>query len=292
MHRRVLLIFLALLLGEIPLVGQIVRCTVSVDSSISSYIREWTDADAVRVTTVNTTDSALHVVIETTVALDGHVIATTAHGVRDRFMLAPHEERVFHCYELLPLRTTYFTDRVRMDRSTGRILVRGDLRICVALLDTATVRSYAKPICIQRSVIPYTQSTLLQPSMSSTVASSSTVAFRWTSVQPLPRQAAYRLRVYACDSAQFLAQAVRTNEPVVDTTLLNQTEYLWTPPSNVHDVRYAWHVFCSNGKGMEYGTTTGYSEPAEFVLRASKKTPKRKQLVPAKKPARSINTKR
>ena len=271
MIRSTLVFFLVLIGSAVTICAQRLECFLSVDSSISSYIKEWQDADAVAMRVRNTTDSTIHFVIETTVALDGHALATTAHGKRRFWSMSAGQERVFHCADLLPLQSVYFTDRTRMDRTTGRITVKGDMRVCVAVLDTLTIRSYALPMCVQRTIIPYTEPECELPANQSVVAAGTPVHLSWKAVAPLPRHTEYRLRIYQCDSAQFVAQAVRTNDAILDTALVNSTRADWLPPKQNatmqnSSIRYAWHVFASDGKGTEYGMSTGYSAPAEFSV--------------------------
>ncbi len=279
MLRNAVVFFLSIIAISASLSAQALECTLTVDSAVSSYIKEWTEADAVRLHVRNTKDVPLHFVIETTVALDGHALVTTAHGKRVHLQMLPGEVRVFHCDELLPLRSAYFTDRTRMDRTTGRITVKGDLRICVAVLDTLTVRSYAKPMCIKRTVVPYTEAECESPVLQSVLPAKTPVRISWKSVVPVPRHAEYRVRIYACDSSQYLAQAVRTNEAVLDTVIVNATAFAWSPPARPTDTRYAWQVYASDGKGTEYGMSTGYSIPSEFTVRgvhtAQRKAPRR-----------------
>ncbi len=131
MLRNAVVFFLSIIAISASLSAQALECTLTVDSAVSSYIKEWTEADAVRLHVRNTKDVPLHFVIETTVALDGHALVTTAHGKRHLLQMQPGEVRVFHCEELLPLRSAYFTDRTRMDRTTGRITVkRGSAHLC------------------------------------------------------------------------------------------------------------------------------------------------------------------
>ncbi|MFM8179928.1 MAG: hypothetical protein ACKOAG_12215 [Candidatus Kapaibacterium sp.] len=284
MLRNTVAFFLVLLSCSLFLRAQVLESELRVDTSVSSYIKEWTDADAVRLHVRNQGADSVRFVIETTVAVDGHALVTTAHGKRVHMTMGPGESRLFHCRELLPLRSVYFTDRNRMDRSTGRITVKGDLRICVALLDTLTVRSYAKPICLQRSVTPYAEAQCLTPAADASLPTRTSVALTWTPVLPAPPHVAYRVRIYACDSAQFLAQAVRTNDPVVDTVIVDAVRLEWLPPVTKQDTRYAWHVYSSDGKGTEYGMSTGYGMPSEFTVRgvadakrAATKKPRKKR---------------
>lgn len=279
MVRSVVVFFLVGLIVQCALLSQTLDCRLDVDSSLSSYIKEWTEANAVRLSVRNTKDVPVIFVIETTIALDGHALITTAHGERVRWTLQPGEQRVYGCADLLPLKSVYFTDRTRMDRTTGRITVQGDLRVCVAVLDTLTVRSFAKPMCVQRTVTPYVESECLMPLQQQVLPANTRVRLTWKSVLPEPPHVEYRLRIYACDSSQFLAQAVRTNNPELDTVVTNTTQVLWMPPPNALNTRYAWHVYSSDGKGTEYGMTTGYSLPSEFTVRGNRyrnKTSKKK----------------
>ncbi len=170
-----------------------------------------------------------------------------------------------------------FTDGavIRSIQKSGR-LPAGSYQLCVQLLNgTNNVELLKAPVCrtfIQASYqLPY----LLSPADKSWLDASiaqSVITFRWSSIVPQPTEPViYRIQVFEVKENQLPMQAMRANQPILETEVRNTTQYLWRPQLSLKDTKghvFIWTIQTLDSKGYPVPTTDeniqGRSEPMIF----------------------------
>jgi hypothetical protein len=163
---------------------------------------------------------------------------------------------------------------------TGR-LPQGSYLLSVQIVEAATlaplsveqtrpflVSSYQLPILMQPM-----QDQVLQPTISQQV-----ITFRWTPLSPQPTQQriSYQLQVWEVQDAQTPMQAFRSNQPLLNQSVVGATQYIWQPQLYMGDSlqhrQFVWTIqtLDPEGLGINNGVGDGRSEPAWFSIGSRK----------------------
>ncbi|MCY7292657.1 MAG: hypothetical protein LH615_10820 [Ferruginibacter sp.] len=99
------------------------------------------------------------------------------------------------------------------------------------------------------------------------------VTFRWTPVIPKPKETvSYRLKVWQLMQGQNGAQAMRSNDPIVEKEVINITQAVVTnlytgPCKPPYLCEYVWNVQAFTREGKPLGTSEGKSEAWSFKVK-------------------------
>ncbi|WP_255069722.1 hypothetical protein [Lacihabitans sp. LS3-19] len=102
----------------------------------------------------------------------------------------------------------------------------------------------------------------------------SAIQFRWSSLVPLSQEkTTYRLQVFEILNNQTPMQALRSNQPILDTYVDRTTQYIWRPNMNIKNAMYntfIWTVQTLDYKGepvsIQDQNSQGRSEPRVFGI--------------------------
>ncbi|MBP6430680.1 MAG: hypothetical protein KA319_02855 [Ferruginibacter sp.] len=99
------------------------------------------------------------------------------------------------------------------------------------------------------------------------------LTFRWTPIVPKPQQpVTYRLKVWQLMQGQTASAAIKSNNPVVDKEIKDQTQFVKTnllgdiERLNNADVQLVWNVAATQMNAQGNVTNLGTSEPTAFRI--------------------------
>jgi hypothetical protein len=183
----------------------------------------------------------------------------------------------FTLEKALQLENLQFIDGGIINRiqTSGR-LPADNYTLCVELLNSQGDISLTKvPVCRPFVQINYQLPYLLMPSdkvwLDANIAQS-LITFRWSSLAPMSREGVvYHLQVWEVLSGQEPMQALRGNQPILDTEVRGTTQYFWRPQLSLKDSGghiFIWTVQTLDLKGTPVPSldenNMGRSEPRVF----------------------------
>lgn len=244
-----------------------------------TYFSDWGRSNAGNVNVQVTTDKIPSSLIKFRVQLmneNGSQIADN-NPVTSPVYTVKYGINVFTLDKVLQPESLRFTDGavIRSIRTNGR-LPAGIYQICVQLLNgTSNLELLRAPVCRTFIQVNYQLPYLLSPSdktwLDANIAQS-VITFRWSSIVPQPKEPViYRIQVFEVKDNQQPMQALRSNQPILETELRNTTQYFWRPLLNLKDSTghiFIWTVQTLDSKGYPIPTvddnTQGRSEPMTF----------------------------
>lgn len=160
-------------------------------------------------------------------------------------------------------------------QTTGK-LPSDTYTLCIQLLDGANEAVLTRvPVCRQFTQINYQLPFLLTPNdkawLDANIAQS-VITFRWSSLVPMSKEPViYRLQVFEVLDNQLPVQALRSNQPILETDVRGTTQYFWRPQLSFKDTNghvFIWTVQTLDAKGMPVSSADennqGRSEPLVF----------------------------
>ncbi len=160
-------------------------------------------------------------------------------------------------------------------QTTGK-LPSDTYTLCIQLLDGANEAVLTRvPVCRQFTQINYQLPFLLTPNdkawLDANIAQS-VITFRWSSLVPMSKEPViYRLQVFEVLDNQLPVQALRSNQPILETDVRGTTQYFWRPQLSFKDTNghvFIWTVQTLDAKGMPVSSADennqGRSEPRVF----------------------------
>jgi hypothetical protein len=181
--------------------------------------------------------------------------------------------------DVLPLSNTIFSGNAALVyRRTGR-LPADNYQLCVQLLNADNLQPITEETCKIFYVTVPMLPNLLMPAHEAVLTkeiAQSAITFRWTPLTPRPeRPAVYQLQVFEILSTQTPMQALRSNQPLLNTQVLGLTQYIWQPQlamgNGVDYKNFIWTVQTLDGNSLlpitETSNQEGRSEPFTFSIK-------------------------
>jgi len=148
--------------------------------------------------------------------------------------------------------------------------------LCIQLVNGANDAVLTRePICRPFTQISYQLPFLLTPNdkawLDANIAQS-VITFRWSSLVPMSKEPViYRLQVFEVLDGQQPMQALRSNQPILETEVRGTTQYFWRPQLSFKDNNghvFIWTVQTLDAKGIPVSAidenNQGRSEPRVF----------------------------
>lgn len=200
--------------------------------------------------------------------LDGTVVATTNVQTAPVYTLN-RGVTVYYSKDVMPLEAMSFNGQFRstLDR-TGK-LPSGQYQICVTVLQSGTFQILVAERCRIFNLTGFQLPFLMLPADKSILPklnAQTAIIFRWTPL--VPQQAinpvSYRLQVFEILMQQEAVQALRANQPILDVSVRNATQYIWQPRLSFVNVdstaRYIWTIQTLDGNGLPILLSDGNGE--------------------------------
>jgi hypothetical protein len=254
--------------------------TINIFSPAPTYLSDWSKSSTgmMTVTYNNPKDPTSLVKFRTTLQyFNGGVIATSNNATAPVYTIQ-QGPNLFTLDKALQLDNLQFSNGaiVRSIQTSGRLPV-ASYQLCVQLLNATTnVELLKVPFCMKFDQVNYQLPYLLSPNdktwLDANIAQS-VITFRWSSVVPKPREPVffYRLQVFEVLENQQPMQALRSNQPILETTVRFTTQYIWRPQLSLKDSTghvFIWTVQTLDYKGFPLPSadesTQGRSEPRVF----------------------------
>lgn len=254
--------------------------TLNISYPAPTYLSEWNNSRSGIVTVIlNSAGQQEATLIKFRTQLqnsNGDIIATSNDGTARVYTIRSGATS-FTLDKALQLENLQFVDGGIINRiQTSGKLPADNYTLCIELLSSVSGISLTKlPVCRPFVQINYQLPYLLSPTdkvwLDANV-SQSLITFRWSSLVPISREGIlYHLQVWEILPGQEPMQALRGNQPILDTQIRGTTQYFWRPQLNLKDDSghlFIWTVQTLDLKGIPVPSTDennqGRSEPRVF----------------------------
>ncbi len=165
---------------------------------------------------------------------DGTVIGTTDLARAAVYTTsAAGTGTILYAADVVPLEVMIFTGKYRSSlQKTGK-LPSDNYMLCVTLVRLPDYPPSSNQVC-KNFYLATTQLPILMKPYNEQVldaaAAQTAITFRWTPVVPrLTEPVTYRIQVVEVLPHQTTMQALRSNQPILDQSVTNATQYIWRP---------------------------------------------------------------
>lgn len=200
--------------------------------------------------------------------LDGTVVATTNVQTAPVYTIN-RGVTVYYSKDVMPLESMSFNGQYRSTLNRTGKLPSGQYQICVTILQSGTFQVLAAERCRNFNLTGFQLPFLMLPADKSVLPklnAQTAIIFRWTPL--VPQQAinpvSYRLQVFEILMQQEAVQALRANQPILDVSVRNATQYIWQPRLSFVNVdstaRYIWTIQTLDGNGLPILLSDGNGE--------------------------------
>jgi hypothetical protein len=221
----------------------------------------------------------LPVIIRTEITnVDGSVVANTDLSKAVVYILG-RGTRIFFVSDVVNLDVLAFQGRyASILQHTGK-LPAGTYNLSVQLVAPGTFAELSTRQTRVFTIISPQLPVLIMPAENDSLsieAMNTAVIFRWTPLTPrTTTMVRYRIQVFSILPFQQPLQALRGNQPLLDETITNRTQFIWRPllPLSVDSTlrRFIWTVQTLDDAGMpvlsEEGNAESVSEPRQFFIK-------------------------
>lgn len=275
------ILFLILLI--IGIIHQTVSAQYSLNLSISypapTYLYDWNSNRAGLMTVVLSLPSQTSISVKFRTQLqnsNGSIIATSNNATAAIYSIN-RGSNVFSLEKALQFENLQFTDGtvIKSIQTSGK-LTAGSYQICISMLNSENDAELTKaPVCRPFTQANYQLPYLLTPNNKTWLDANlaqTVISFRWSSVVPqMMEQVIYRLQVFEVMDGQEPMQALRSNQPILNTDIRNTTQYFWRPQLSLKDSIghiFIWTVQTLDTEGLPVTSidenNQGRSEPRVF----------------------------
>lgn len=210
--------------------------------------------------------------------LDGTIVAVT-DALRTRIITVSPGNTVLSAADILPLEAMQFTGSYNSKlQQTGK-LPMGNYQLCVRLDSADAPIAITNQQCRNFNLTAVQLPILITPAADqilNAIVAQTAITFRWTNSfrgiqQDVPN---YTLQVFEILLHQTSLQALRSNQPLLNTTIKGQTQYIWRPQLFFNDSlahSFIWTVRTTDGQGVLFtneGSNDGRSEPKIFIIQS------------------------
>ncbi len=208
--------------------------------------------------------------------IDGTSIAVT-DALRTRIITVSPGNTVLSAADVLPLEAMQFTGSYNSKlQQTGK-LPMGTYQLCVRLDSADAPIAITAQQCRNFTVTAVQLPILIAPApdqILNAIVAQTAITFRWTNAfrgvqQDVPN---YTIQVFEILSHQTPLQALRSNQPLLNTTIKGQTQYIWRPQLPFNDSvahPFIWTLRTTDAQGALFtteGNDDGRSEPQKFII--------------------------
>jgi hypothetical protein len=205
-------------------------------------------------------------------------------------VLLPDGQTVFTTSTVLPLENMQFSGKYNAAlQKTGKLLSES-YQLCVELVEEGTFISLSQQKCASFFVAAVQLPICMMPAKNQeldVLVAKTAITFRWTPIIPKPQGPInYRLQVFEVLESQTPMQAFRSNQPLLDQTIKERTQFIWQPqlamqlkplefsdssdrPGLPKPIQFVWSIQTLDAFGEVLNTESNYegrSEPSVFSL--------------------------
>lgn len=229
--------------------------------------------------------------IKTTVkSLDGTVVGSTNLNTAKNYTPQQGASTILNATDVLPLENIVFTGKYQSALIRSGKLPADNYMLCVQLVRATDFAPASAEVCKTFYVTAYQLPILTQPTneqeLNSKLAQTA-ITFRWTPVVPSsPTPVTYRIRVFEILEHQHDVQALRSNQPLLDKSIIGTTQFIWQPQismmpyanadsvQNTKGKKFIWTIQTLDNQGQPLNQTDGngesLSEPKVFYVTEKK----------------------
>jgi hypothetical protein len=268
----------------ISFTNQSAMAQISVNLNISypapTYLSDWNNSRAGIVSVILNTagqQEATQIKFRTQLQNSNGIVIAASNDANARTYNIRSGATTFTLDKALQLENLQFVDGsiINKIQTTGK-LPADNYTLCIELLNSQGDVSLTKvPVCRPFMQINYQLPYLLMPTdkawLDANIAQS-VITFRWSSLVPVIKEGVvYRLQVWEVLPGQEPMQALRGNQPILETEVRGITQYFWRPQLSLKDFEghiFIWTVQTLDLKGIPIPSTDennmGRSEPRVF----------------------------
>lgn len=223
--------------------------------------------------------------IKTTVkTTDGTEVSVTDLNLAPVITL-PDGNTVLNASTVYPLEIQKFNGTYQRSLQRAGKLPADNYQFCVQLVNSVDFAPVTNEVCKIFFVAALQLPILMMPQNGQQLdiqKAKTAITFRWTPLVPRPQGAVgYRLQVFEILAGQQAVQALRSNQPVLDKIVNNQTQFIWQPQlgfitdatqdsatvSTLPLNRFIWTIqTIENNSVITEGSNEGRSEPLQFSV--------------------------
>jgi hypothetical protein len=272
-------IFQTIIFSLLSLIGVAqISTTLSINKP-SATLSEWANSPTVTFVVNSPYDIPQRVIIKAELKLaDGTIVATKDLSKATVFTLT-RGTRIFYAQDVLPLEITLFNGSYKSTIERTGKLPSGTYQLSVQLVEPATLFGITpfqnKIFNLSAPQLPI----LMLPvdgSILETKKAETAIIFRWTPVTSIPtNQLQFRIQVFEILSNQQPMQALRANQPLLDSRISGQTQFIWRPQMSfsIDSIprKFIWSIQTFEGITgrplLKEGSGESRSEPKIFIIK-------------------------
>ena len=164
---------------------------------------------------------------------DGTVIGTTDLARATTFTSSPSTGTILYAADVVPMEIMIFSGKYKNSLQRSGKLLSDNYMLCVTLVRPVDFSQMSVPVCKSFYLAATQLPILIKPyneELLDAAAAQTAITFRWTPVVPrLTDPVTYHIQVIEVLDYQTPIQALRSNQPVLDQTVTNSTQYIWRP---------------------------------------------------------------
>jgi hypothetical protein len=277
-HSKYILIFMLLIFSQIKGLGQI-QANLILNSNPPSYLSDWTNGQAGQLLITNvapTQQNVIGIKIRTSILKDSQELICKSNLNATQTIALNRGQNVIRMDKILQLENQQFTASASHLARSGKLLP-GLYTLSVEIFDATTGKQITNTIERVFNQVNYILPYLLSPVDKVWIdanTAQTAIQFRWSSVVPFSKEkTTYRLQVFEILNNQTPMQALRSNQPILDTYVDRTTQYIWRPQMNLKNTMYntfIWTVQTLDYKGepisVQDQNSQGRSEPRVFGI--------------------------
>jgi hypothetical protein len=237
-------------------------------------------------------------------ASDGTEVSSTNLNLA-QVVILPDGSSVYNAAVVYPLEIQQFTDKYQKSLNRTGKLPADNYQLCVQLVEPTTFAALSQERCASFYLAAVQLPICMMPAKDQEldiVQARTAITFRWTPLIPKPQGATnYRLQVFEVQENQTAMQALRSNQPLLDQTIIERTQFIWQPQGVLGFVedekvdsaaqkkgwdgtikgsgkKFIWSIQTLDGLGTPIAVDANYegrSEPMQFIITDKPKGKKR-----------------
>jgi hypothetical protein len=241
-----------------------------VDSLLSPQLSEWRDGNMIHATLKNVTPHTIVCKADFISVIDNILLIKTLLPKSPVYTIRSGETVTLNANTMLDTAHLRPIKKSDIDPARELILRSGEMQFCLNVSDTSGLKFYGQAKCAMRTMFSYKAPSVLSPVSPNGIVADTVfdnpIVFRWTRVQPVPKNLRYILSCYPMGTELFRAQAIRSNPVLFSKEIYgNDTTYSWSIPDSVKGRRIVWNVRALGKHDVPLGGTDGYSDIGDFI---------------------------
>ncbi len=165
-------------------------------------------------------------------ASDGSEVSSTNLNTAQVVVL-PDGQTVLTAATVYPLEAQQFSGKFQNSLNRTGKLPADNYQLCVQLVDFTTFAPLSQERCASFYIAAVQLPICMMPANEQELdllKAQTAIMFRWTPIIPRPEDKfQYRLQVFEVLENQQPVQALRSNQPVLDKTIVGATQFIWQP---------------------------------------------------------------